>query len=97
MLSPRGLQVLTIGTATDHASAGTVGNDSFATVVSPAQSTCPPVVEQSGRRAGVTRIGVIQQPAVGDRRGCVEAPTAVGANDCFRRLAGFLTATASAT
>ena len=51
----------------------------------------------SDYRADVAPSGVIQQPAGGDWRGCIEAPTVVGADDRFRRAAGFRMATALAT
>ena len=53
--------------------------------------------EESGYGAGVIALGVIQQPAVRDPRGCFEAPPVVGPDDRFRCAVGFRNATALAT
>ena len=53
------------------------------------------LVERSGHDFAVAASGVIHQSAVGDRRGRVEAPTVVGADDRFGPTAGFCTAAAS--
>jgi hypothetical protein len=55
------------------------------------------LVHRSSSRTPATAAGVIQQPAVGDRRGCIEVPTVVRPDGRFRRAAGFRTVTALAT
>ena len=76
------------------------------TATAPSQCDCDRILGRrlrhrsrlrSGHRREMTGIGVIQNRAVRDPRGCFEAPAHVRPDDRFRRAVGFQIATALAT